>query len=103
MCFTSVRWGDKGMSSKKGGEEKWKAFGKVFSYFIPITITSKLLQTMATIVTSISVVTLNIKVDVSKIQSKKRIIINESSYSIVKPTSTISKNKGKGVEIYDEE
>lgn len=42
-------------------------------------------------------------VDLIKLQSKKVLKIDEGSSSIVKKTSIMNKDKGKGIKIFDEE
>lgn len=85
------------------GEDKEKVVGKIFSHKIPILIPRKPIQTKETIVTSSAVVNPKIEIDISKLQSKKGLTINEGSSFIVKLIITSSKDKGKDVEPIDEE
>lgn len=56
---------------------------------------------MITTITTSLVVT--IEVDMSKLQSKKSLSINEGWSSTVKPTTIANKVKGNGVKLYDKE
>lgn len=88
--------GEKGIgSSKVSGEDIRKVVGKLMSTQIPTSIPMKPVVTTSTTITA----TLNVDIDLSKLQ-KKGISIREggSSTVVVKNTSTVDpKDKGKGV------
>lgn len=88
---------DKGVASKIGWEGKRKVFCKVFSRIIPtlIPIPCKHAQRMMTTITLSSFGTKNIEVDVSKLQSKKGLTINEGSSSIAKTKKYSKKRQRK--------
>lgn len=87
--------GYNGGSSKDGGEDRVKVFEKVISTQILIPFSKKPILT-----TSTTTATLNVDVNMSRLQSKKGLNIKEgvSGYLIVKLVAIFEpKDKGKGV------
>ncbi|CAI9293754.1 unnamed protein product [Lactuca saligna] len=91
------RGGDKCGSSKNGAEDKSKVVGKVFSTKISIPVSKKpIITTLKTIATS------NVEIDMSKLQSKKWLDLNEGgldSSNVKTVESSKPKWKGKGVQV----